>query len=957
MPPPPLHESSTTTMTTTARKRRKTTSARSSYASSSSLSSIESRHSGSVVSPKVNGTATVPAAAAAAAPSASKPNHDPHQPPPGRELKSCTECGRRKIRCDKQRPCTACTNRGEPELCYSGTYTRLRTDRKSYATVEQFDQLKQKLNQLESALAHRLYPYRNAPHMPFPSSSLSAQPPPLHATSHLSLLSDLCAASASAPSSSSTFTAPPSPRPPRPAHTPNVARDPALATGPTHKAATAQAEQHSALLGQLSSSIRRIALDHSSWAETSFVAEDASTGSLHAAFLARLLVLFPRRHIANALIDAFFSLPNVVLNHVIDPAELHTAVDGLYDDLLQRRRPRTPPAFIALLMAVFAAGLHAADPDVPEQRTALEACGWVAHTHHPSAATASLLNLSQSFFNVRVAGLTGFAHGDGPGGQVRLTIPFTVRAWHESCLKALHLADFLAQPSFPALAALEVMGCICLEPTQAARRDSLAAIAFAMARRLKLHRSSSSNKDHRSRHRTRLICVMALHECQAALAHPDRNGFVAWPHNINHQDAAAESYDAIMARLVTLSQHVCQTVFQHSNAGQQTDTLPVSVATRLCGEMDTYYQRLPRGYMQAEMHAEPRSANPRASASRSSSVATGVGDAGVQQLDRSLVHIHLAALRVLVLTRIPSVQRSNSRTGSGSSSYAVHDALRSELHTIALRHLTLSAKVCTVWPAFLKFSNNGLLVVRSALAVVLHLQMGWIETALRQRVAAALGWVCDQLHALKAHGAQVGKLKWLIEEVLRRGPHLHSNGEVVPAQDRLDQLLSQLVASTATPDAAERPVWSNFVGPETLDTVASVANYSNNGDHRAQEAFHVLRIEPDCTVMLQDSTQPAENQSDSVHAQHQEMDASPQPQQEQQQEQQKTLPPSEVSLFAAHPPTPRLSMVAEVSPSSYHDMVGSQPMQIPGFGDPVAQDTDVPQWVSSLLEAVLNGVA
>jgi hypothetical protein len=828
--------------------------------------------------------------------------------------------------------------------------------RKSYATVEQFNELQHKLECLESHLVQRL-----PPGLPSASSSSllssSTTPKSVAPFSDLSLLSDLCAAAETPP-------AQPSPR--------LVADE---AQPPHHRiaftnTAGSKLESESGALEKLSSDIRLAALDHSPWvdsasstdadgdADASGSGSGSATSSLHAAFLTRLLVLFPRRHIADALIDAFFALPNHLLFHSIDRAGLHTNVDGLYLDLLHARRPSVSPAFLALLIAVFAAGLYAADPDVPQQRTALLACGWVPHAHHPAASAASL-NLNHSFLNVRVAGLTGFANSDGPGGQVKLTIPFTVKAWHESCLKALHLADFLANPSFTALAALQVMGSVCLEPRQAARRDSLAASALALARRLKFHRtfdSGHANAEH-VRSQIRLTSVMALHECQAALAHPDHDGFISWPYPIPLRaaaDGASESYDELVVRFVTLAQQVCLTVFEHSKHSA-TDTIPAGIAARLCGDIERYAQSLP------PEHSDPRAESQAAlhpAAHRSSSTggqaasSRGEGAGRAQDLDRLVLHLNATTLRVLVLCRMAPGRR---------------DALRGELHAAALRHLSLSARVCALWPAFFRFNHNGLLLVRSALALVLDLELGWIHASLRARVVGALGWVAAQLDALADQGVQVARLTWLIHEVIRAEP----SSTDTPVRERLDRLLVRINAAADKMDdraaASSRALLSNFVGPETLDRAGTIAQGPPSAGAHAngQEAFHVLHIQPDRTVHLQDSsssTAAADAHASAAHQIFRHHASSLVSSAHHHQHQHQSGSAEDEMPYPAQPPWSRLPMHAEVPASAYPD--GSA--MVVGFEADLAtnaaatdgpQDTDIPQWVSSLLEAVLNGVA
>ena len=205
-------------------------------------------------------------------------------------------------------------------------------------------------------------------------------------------------------------------------------------------------------------------------------------------------------------------MPNKMAFDLLDQDEIEEKTTALYEDLLCNRRPRVIPAFIALLLAVFSAGLQAADEKVPSQRKAMEACGWKPNRE----ATFNTPALESSFLHVRVSGLTGF-----PAGGVLLTPQFTVRAWHESILKALHLGDFLASPSLTSLQALFIMGLTPYDHIQYARSESLASVGFVMATRLGLHAETAaphSRMRAKVSQSQRVWWAMILSDSQRALA-------------------------------------------------------------------------------------------------------------------------------------------------------------------------------------------------------------------------------------------------------------------------------------------------------------------------------------------------------------------------------------------------------------------------------------------------------
>ncbi|KAK0482802.1 hypothetical protein IW261DRAFT_1469768 [Armillaria novae-zelandiae] len=68
-----------------------------------------------------------------------------------RQALSCTECKRRKIRCDRNQPCAPCVRRGEQSKCLWNVVEPA----EKYATRAEYDELKARVEQLE-ALVERL---------------------------------------------------------------------------------------------------------------------------------------------------------------------------------------------------------------------------------------------------------------------------------------------------------------------------------------------------------------------------------------------------------------------------------------------------------------------------------------------------------------------------------------------------------------------------------------------------------------------------------------------------------------------------------------------------------------------------------------------------------------------------------------------------------------------------------
>lgn len=76
-----------------------------------------------------------------------------------RQALSCTECKRRKIKCDRQNPCSPCTRRGEADRCRWATQEPIPDAISPFSTSEKFvtrqeyDMLHQKVLQLETIVA------------------------------------------------------------------------------------------------------------------------------------------------------------------------------------------------------------------------------------------------------------------------------------------------------------------------------------------------------------------------------------------------------------------------------------------------------------------------------------------------------------------------------------------------------------------------------------------------------------------------------------------------------------------------------------------------------------------------------------------------------------------------------------------------------------------------------------
>ncbi|KAF9029618.1 hypothetical protein BDZ89DRAFT_1159722 [Hymenopellis radicata] len=109
-----------------------------------------------------------------------------------RQALSCTECKRRKIRCDRNQPCAPCTRRGEQSKCVWSPAEPA----EKYVTRQEYDELRERVTQLE-ALVQRLSGGTAAsapststagpstlPYSPYPPSSYSSSAYPSASTSY-----------------------------------------------------------------------------------------------------------------------------------------------------------------------------------------------------------------------------------------------------------------------------------------------------------------------------------------------------------------------------------------------------------------------------------------------------------------------------------------------------------------------------------------------------------------------------------------------------------------------------------------------------------------------------------------------------------------------------------------------------------------------------------------------------
>ncbi|KAI0929268.1 hypothetical protein AcW2_005009 [Taiwanofungus camphoratus] len=94
------------------------------------------------------------------APDESDPEFGDQQEPPKkkrrRQALSCTECKRRKIKCDRAQPCGPCVRRGEHHKCQWHIIEPM----EKYVTRTEYDELKAKVFELEAMVKHTAMPAR-----------------------------------------------------------------------------------------------------------------------------------------------------------------------------------------------------------------------------------------------------------------------------------------------------------------------------------------------------------------------------------------------------------------------------------------------------------------------------------------------------------------------------------------------------------------------------------------------------------------------------------------------------------------------------------------------------------------------------------------------------------------------------------------------------------------------------
>ncbi|GAA5910772.1 Zn(II)2Cys6 transcription factor [Sporobolomyces salmoneus] len=73
---------------------------------------------------------------------------EPHQKKRSKQVLSCSECKRRKIKCDRCQPCSACVKRGAPnDCCWEDA--KIEPERQPFALVEDVDEMRERLALLE----------------------------------------------------------------------------------------------------------------------------------------------------------------------------------------------------------------------------------------------------------------------------------------------------------------------------------------------------------------------------------------------------------------------------------------------------------------------------------------------------------------------------------------------------------------------------------------------------------------------------------------------------------------------------------------------------------------------------------------------------------------------------------------------------------------------------------------
>ncbi|KAL0955264.1 hypothetical protein HGRIS_004154 [Hohenbuehelia grisea] len=82
-----------------------------------------------------------------------------------RQALSCTECKRRKIKCDRSQPCGPCSRRGEQAKCqWHIVEPMVFSLREKYVTRSEYEELRTRVDQLES-LVHRLTSTSSSPYL------------------------------------------------------------------------------------------------------------------------------------------------------------------------------------------------------------------------------------------------------------------------------------------------------------------------------------------------------------------------------------------------------------------------------------------------------------------------------------------------------------------------------------------------------------------------------------------------------------------------------------------------------------------------------------------------------------------------------------------------------------------------------------------------------------------------
>ncbi|KZT40909.1 hypothetical protein SISSUDRAFT_417307 [Sistotremastrum suecicum HHB10207 ss-3] len=104
---------------------------------------------------------------------------DPNKKKRKRQTLSCVECKRRKVKCDQQNPCGACSRRNEPDKCKWTTVDRMKDE---YVPHKEHEELRRRLEVLESIVARltsqqpMLVPYPQPGH-PMPPPHLAHMVP------------------------------------------------------------------------------------------------------------------------------------------------------------------------------------------------------------------------------------------------------------------------------------------------------------------------------------------------------------------------------------------------------------------------------------------------------------------------------------------------------------------------------------------------------------------------------------------------------------------------------------------------------------------------------------------------------------------------------------------------------------------------------------------------------------